>query len=216
LAATHSLKTPLFIITSFLNKIENNLKNNKESQMNSYYLNLVKESSLLNEKFSTDLISYLSLYNITHRLAFINLHTFIEKSINIYKLKYKEAIIVNQSESLLIYSNPILLEIIIHNIVDNGLKYNNSECPSINIYTKMEDSKLSIFFEDNGIGIGNDFLEKIFNPFNRINEIETTTGSGLGLTISKLAALKLNATLELLSSKKNEGTIFKLALNNEN
>lgn len=216
LAATHSLKTPLFIINSFLNKIENNLTHNEDSHLNDYYFKLLKESNSLSEKYSNDLISYLSIYNIASDLTFFDLRQFVNKSTEIYQLKYKEARILNEIEQIMIYSNPSLLEIIIHNMVDNALKYNISGIPTIRIYWKEEKDHLSIFFDDNGIGIGSDYAEKIFDPFNRINEIETSVGSGLGLTISKLAAFKMNASLDLFYSTKETGSIFKLNIPNEN
>ena len=215
LAATHSLKTPLFIINSFLNKIESNV-NNKKGQHNDYYFNLVKESNQLNEKYSNDLISYLSIYNIVSNLEVFNLHQFVEKCNEIYKVKYKEALIINDTEDMSILSNPLLLEIIIQNMVDNALKYNVSDVPEIKIYTKKNKNIWSVFFEDNGIGISKDYATKIFDPFNRINEIETSAGSGLGLTISKLAAFKMNATLDLYYSSKENGSIFKVDLTDEN
>jgi len=98
-------------------------------------------------------------------------------------------------------------------MVENALKYNVSEVPEIKIYAKTEKS---VFFEDNGIGISKDYTQKIFDPFNRINEIETSAGSGLGLTISKFAAFKINATLNLHYSSKEKGSIFKLCFTNEN
>lgn len=216
LAATHSLKTPLFIINSFLNKIENNLNYRTNSHLNSYYFNLIKESNSLSEKYSNDLISYLSIYNVTSNRRFFDLRTFINESTEIYQLKYKNARIINEIGKLSIYSNPSLLEIIIQNMVDNALKYNISEIPTIKIYAKEENKGLSVFFEDNGIGIGVDYAEKIFDPFNRINEIETSAGSGLGLTISKLAAFKMNASLDLSFSRKEIGSIFKLIIPDEN
>mgnify|MGYP003600223117 CR=1 FL=1 len=216
LAATHSLKTPLFIINSFLNKIENNLTHHEDSHLNGYYFKLLKESNSLNEKYSNDLISYLSIYNVTSDLMFFDLRQLVNQSTEIYQIKYKEARILNDIEHLIIHCNPSLLEIIIQNMVDNALKYNTSEIPTIRIYKKLAKDHISIFFADNGIGIGNDYAEKIFDPFNRINEIETSAGSGLGLTISKLAAFKMNASLDLFYSTKNTGSIFKLHIPNEN
>ena len=215
LAATHSLKTPLFIINSFLNKIENNVQNNK-GHLHDYYFSLIKESNQLNEKYSRDLISYLSIYNTVRNSEVINLRQFIEKCYEIYKIKYKEARIINQVEDMTIISNPLLLEIIIQNMVENALKYNVSKVPEIKIYAKKHKTALSVFFEDNGIGISKDYVQKIFDPFNRINEIETSTGSGLGLTISKFAAFKMNATLDLHYSSKAKGSIFKLNFTDEN
>jgi len=214
LAATHSLKTPLFIINSFLSKMENNIANGNLHN-NDYYLQLVKESNRLSEKYSNDLMSYLSVYNIANQFELIDLKSFVEASVDLQKISYKNSEIINNVGGVFFVSNPALLEIILQNMVDNGLKYNVSPKPQVRIYVESGEKSLSVFFKDNGIGISSAYAGKIFDPFNRVNQIETASGSGLGLTISKLAAFKMNASLELHHSS-NEGSVFKLDLPHEN
>ncbi len=214
MAATHSLKTPLFIINSFLNKIKENVQSNENTTMTKYYLNLLRESNKLNEKYSNDLISYSSIYTISSNFKKINLKKLVDKSCSILLLKYKNATIENNIHDITLYSPELPLNIIIENLVDNGLKYNQSEIPQVKIYGKKTiDKTVILFVEDNGIGIRDDYKERIFEPFNRINDIETSLGSGLGLAIARLAALKINASLELFSSNQN-GSIFKLIIKN--
>ena len=131
------------------------------------------------------------------------------------KISYKNSEIINNVGGVFFVSNPALLEIILQNMVDNGLKYNVSPKPQVRIYAESGEKSLSVFFKDNGIGISSAYAGKIFDPFNRVNQIETASGSGLGLTISKLAAFKMNASLELHHSS-NEGSVFKLDLPYEN
>lgn len=212
MAATHSLKTPLFIINSFLNKIKDNLQQNESKELIPYYINLIRESNLLNEKYSDDLIKYTSLYNIEKNYERINLKKIIEKSTSIVLLNHKNANIINDIPNDFYFDTNIsLLEIIVECLTDNGLKYNQSTSPTLKIYSKINNREASIFFEDNGIGITDEYREKIFEPFNRINKIETIMGSGLGLSIAHLAAVKINATLTLESSEN--GSTFKLKIN---
>ena len=212
MAATHSLKTPLFIINSLLNKIKDNLQQNESKELIPYYINLIRESNLLNEKYSDDLIKYTSLYNIEKNYERINLKKTIERSASIVLLNHKNANLINEIPSDFYFNTNIsLLEIIVECLADNGLKYNQSTSPTIKIYAKINDREASIFFEDNGIGITDEYREKIFEPFNRINKIETIVGSGLGLSIAHLAAVKINATLTLESSEN--GSTFKLKIN---
>lgn len=210
LSATHSLKTPLFIINSFLNKIKHNIENNQDNSSNEYYIDLIKQSNKLNEKYSNDLLKYTTIYNVTGNLEKIDLEQFIKIKTNIFLIKYSNSQIINQVNGLIIYTNPTLLEIIIENLVDNALKYNTSENPTVTIFTQQKDRKFSLCFQDNGIGIAPQYEDKIFDPFNRINEMETAMGSGLGLAITKLAAIKMNANIELVSGKK--GCLFRLDL----
>lgn len=211
MAATHSLKTPLFVINSFLNKIKENLINNETKQNIEYYIKLIKESNLLNEKYSDDLIKYTSIYNIENNYRKINLKNIIDKNSPIILLNHKNAEIINDStNNFTLTANESLLEIIIQSLTDNGLKYNQSDQPKVEIYTKINGRKASVYFEDNGIGISEEHREKVFEPFNRINKITSVKGSGLGLSIAHLAAFKMSSNLVLQSSKY--GSVFRLDL----
>ncbi|RZJ48070.1 MAG: ATP-binding protein [Flavobacterium sp.] len=127
-----------------------------------------------------------------------------------FLLRYKNAKIINHIRGVVTFTNPLLLEIIIQNLVDNALKYNLSESPNVKIFTEQKDEMLSIYFQDNGIGIATQYVDKLFDPFNRINEMETAMGSGLGLTITKLAAIKMNADIMMVSG--DDGCVFRLNL----
>lgn len=213
MAATHSLKTPLFVISSFLNKIKSNLEKNESRENLYYYIQLIRESNMLNEKYSDDLIKYTSIYNIENNNERINLREIIDKNSSIILLNHKNAEIINSdTNNIFLNNNLSLLEIIIQCLIDNGLKYNTSTYPIINVYTKNNQSLISVYFVDNGIGIPEDYKDKIFSPFNRINKLENIKGSGLGLSIAHLAALKMNANL-VLQSSNHHGSIFRLDIN---
>lgn len=216
LAVTHSIKTPLFIIKNFLNRIINIINDNYNEVSLKYYLKLIRESNILNEKYSNDLISYASLSKITNEHSYISLKDFLTKSISIFTLKYPNARIINDVGDVTVETNGAALEIIIENLIDNALKYNKGYIPTVKIYGyKKMYNKVSIFVEDNGIGIKEDFRKKIFDPFTRINEIESSLGSGLGLFIAKNAAAKIDSTIKLNKSDQY-GSIFEIQLNHGN
>lgn len=211
MATTHSLKTPLFIIKNFLEIIESNIKKNDYSTVNHYYIKLIRDSSNMCERYSNDLIQYTTILGMTKNVQTINVKRSIDVIIDVIILKHPSARITNEIDDIDIPLDKRLFEIIVENLIDNGLSYNISKMPELTIFSTAEDKMLSLFFKDNGIGIEDPYKKKIFEPFNRINEIETTLGSGLGLTISKFAAKKLNANLILASSNRS-GSIFKLQM----
>jgi len=61
--------------------------------------------------------------------------------------------------------NQALFEILVMNILNNGIKYNDSERPRIDIHFLLQKNKLHIRFEDNGIGIEKGEMKKIFRKF---------------------------------------------------
>ncbi|MCK9279564.1 MAG: ATP-binding protein [Melioribacteraceae bacterium] len=78
----------------------------------------------------------------------------------------------------------------------------------VEISTKKEGKTIKIFFKDNGIGIDDNLLEKIFDPFSSFGKKE---GTGLGLSITRKVVEAHNGKLEVFS-KIGEGSTFVITL----
>jgi signal transduction histidine kinase len=94
---------------------------------------------------------------------------------------------------------------ILKNTISNAVKYrkqNRTDC-FVNINVSKEDNYTIILVEDNGIGISEKSLPKIFDMFFRATS--SVEGTGLGLYICKEMITKLGGTIKL-ESKLGEGT----------
>lgn len=83
-----------------------------------------------------------------------------------------------------------------------------SEGGIIEISTKKEGKYIKIFFKDNGIGIDENLIGKIFDPFSSFGKKD---GTGLGLSITRKVVEAHNGTLEVFS-KIGEGSTFVITL----
>lgn len=94
------------------------------------------------------------------------------------------------------------------NLIQNALKYNQSEKPTVVIRTQeTSENKVIIVVEDNGIGIEEESLERIFTPLQRIHTDRKYEGSGLGLSICKKVMRRHNGKI-WCTSTVGEGTAF--------
>jgi signal transduction histidine kinase len=75
----------------------------------------------------------------------------------------------------------------------------------------ITDSKLTVVFRDNGIGISDDYINKIFDMFFRATD--RSEGAGLGLYIVKETIDKLHGDI-IVESTMGEGTTFKINVPN--
>lgn len=91
------------------------------------------------------------------------------------------------------------------NIVSNAFKYSKSKNPQISINYRA--SVVSISIQDFGIGIPNEELVNLFQPFHRAKNAVGVPGSGLGLAIAK-DYIELNGGTITVESKLNEGSCF--------
>lgn len=105
-----------------------------------------------------------------------------------------------------------LIQQIFTNLLTNAIKY--SPLGSHILFELGEtDDAFYFIIQDHGIGISDDDQRHLFIPFYRANNVRDISGTGLGLTISKIAVELHNGTIDL-ESKLNQGTRIKVTLPN--
>ncbi len=120
---------------------------------------------------------------------------------------------INQSHSFV--TDMKRVKVILRNIISNSIKYYNPGQlnPYIKISAVVNEARATIEVEDNGIGINQKHIAKIYDMFFRATD--RSSGSGLGLHIVKSMLDKLNGTITL-TSYQDKGTSFKIVLPNMN
>lgn len=106
------------------------------------------------------------------------------------------------------YLSRRLFTTVMHNLLDNALKYRADErSPVIYIRTYQEEDFLVLEVEDNGLGIKPDHLDRIFGMFNRFNR--TKEGTGIGLYLVKKIAEKYHGKV-YVESQVGQGSTFRV------
>ena len=103
--------------------------------------------------------------------------------------------------------------IILLNLFENGIKYNNKEPKEISVITSNDKKGITIHIRDNGIGMTNDIQRHIFEKFYRnIRHVnEQVKGLGLGLYYVKQAIDAHNWKIEL-DSIEGQGSLFIISI----
>jgi signal transduction histidine kinase len=112
------------------------------------------------------------------------------------------------------YSDPWRVSEIFRNLISNAIKYRQLTTgiqSEINIKIHVDNMRADISFADNGIGIDETNLARIFEMFYRATE--QSDGSGIGLYIVKNAVDKLNGQISV-ASRPGQGTRFNFILPN--
>jgi signal transduction histidine kinase len=119
----------------------------------------------------------------------------------------------DRGETLMIESNDQAVERIVVNLLDNALKYRGKNDPSIRLAASVDEGKLRVEVADNGVGIPKRDRDRIFEELYRVRYQDYgVKGAGLGLSISRRLARKLNGDLTLESSDEGVGSVFGLTL----
>ena len=210
---SHELKTPLTNIKGYLIALEdapkeirlrflNIINNNVEKLENIVldFLNISKiESSKILQvvpvepKLIEDQIRE-SLFGIIKRKK-------AELNFNWNLLEINQGMINTDKEKLIM---------ILKNLIENGIIYNTSEIPSIEVDITEEKSKYLFSVKDNGIGIPQDKLKKVFERFYRVDKARTSNmgGTGLGLAIVKELVEQFGGEI-VIESSEHEGSNFR-------
>jgi signal transduction histidine kinase len=103
-------------------------------------------------------------------------------------------------------------------LISNALKYHRSESSTVvRIYGEESNGAARIFVEDNGIGFKEEYLEKIFQPFQRLHGRTEYPGIGMGLAICKKIVERHGGTITARSIPGKGSTfIVTLPRNMEN
>ncbi|MPL65727.1 Sensor histidine kinase RcsC [bioreactor metagenome] len=113
--------------------------------------------------------------------------------------------------SIIVYSDQTKLQQILHNLIENAVKY--TPAGEIHISSTLSGNQVTIHIADTGRGIPEDQLSAIFSPYIQI-EGETDgqyKGSGLGLSISK-TLVELQGGTIWVKSQENDGSVFSFTL----
>lgn len=110
----------------------------------------------------------------------------------------------------IIHTDEKILRIVLTNLISNAIKYSGSS-DKIILKTGMKDKEVYILVKDFGIGIPPEEQERIFELFYRAKNVNSVSGTGLGLTVVTESLSKLDGRLEL-NSKIDEGSEFTIYL----
>ena len=206
---SHELKTP---ITSIMGYADTLLEDEYDRETQSKFLNVIATEARRMAKLVTDLLS-LSRYDndeIKQEKVEFDLGELVKQcqdklQIEIDKKKHKVECFVTANVPA-VYADKDGIERVVLNILTNSIKY-TPDGGNIKIYVGFVYSDAYIKIIDNGIGIPEEDLSRIFERFYRVDKARTREmgGTGLGLSIAKEILDRNDGSIDI-KSVKGEGT----------
>ncbi len=210
--ASHDLKSPLRNVISFLGLAERKIEK-REYEFLPRDLEFAKKGAEQMHYLISDILE-LSRINVNSRdqREWGDLNDIIEKSVSNLR---QEITNVNADIHIpdlpMYFCNSVEFMLVFQNIIQNGIKYNQSETPTVNIRSEQIEKQLFIYFEDNGIGIEEQYFDRIFEFFKRLHTQKEYKGTGLGLGLCKKIIQNYNGDISV-QSRVGEGSIFTIQL----
>ena len=112
-----------------------------------------------------------------------------------------------------IVTYPALLKIILENLIENAILFNQEQDPLIIVKSEVRGNELQIKIEDNGQGISREYHDRIFEMYFRA--CPNSKGNGLGLYIAQKAVRKLGGLISF-TSIVDQGSVFVVTIPADN
>jgi two-component system, OmpR family, phosphate regulon sensor histidine kinase PhoR len=213
---THELKTPVTSLKLYLETFERH-ELSREEQLK-YIGFMIQDAGRLSDNISQILnLAKIEGKSYAKDFSVLDLVQTVEEFLKINKHLFQDCTISidNPNSGTYLYNiNVSLFEMLLMNLLTNALKYNESDRPTINILFRSLEKEMHIRFEDNGIGIDQKEIRKIFKKFYQVGSPNNRTakGSGIGLYMAEHIAKVHKGKLKAESRGKGFGTSFSLIL----
>lgn len=213
-SVSHNFKTPLSSILGSLSQYRRmQKKGTLNNDISDQLINIAIDESQRLSKFITNILNSTQLENNIIKLKYrwVDIYNLILETTANFKKRSNIQIVFDEKlekQKYYINADSTLLDAAIQNIIENSIKYSCSDKVKIYISSSENDQGIFLYFEDNGNGVEESQLERIFDQHKRIERADSkTAGTGLGLNIVKQIMLKHGGSAHAKNSN-NGGLII--------
>lgn len=205
--ASHDLKQPLRTISGFMSLLRDKYSDKLDDEAENYIEKTIESSERM-EALIEGILEYARLENASDTPETIDSTILIEQAIQGLIFDIDDlGVEIKYGESCDIACFPEMMHRLIFNLIQNAIKYNESDPPIIEINCVEEDNFFKLSFKDNGIGMKKGHLDKIFLMFHRLHNDQNYAGTGVGLSICKRIVEFHKGRIEV-QSEFGKGTQF--------
>ncbi|MDJ1473747.1 sensor histidine kinase [Xanthocytophaga flava] len=214
---THEFKTPLSTISISSEVLKNPKITQSPERLLSYATIIGQEANRLKGQVER-VLQMASLENeeIKLKKETIDLHQLITQAAEPFQLSLTEKggtlqLHLDATRNQ-ISGDKLHITNVLYNLLDNAIKYNH-KVPEILITTQNEKDQISFTVKDNGIGISQEHIKRIFDRFYRVptGNVHDVKGFGLGLNYVRLI-VKAHAGTIKVTSEPDQGSSFTIWL----
>lgn len=198
---SHDLRSPLTSIKAYVEGLLDGVAKTPETQTS--YMRVIKTKAedidrMVSKLFlfsKMDLGNYPydpEIFDLTQELT-----CFVEAMKEEYEAMGLKISIEHMEPGITIYADPVQMRSIFVNILENSLKYNNKDQAKAVLIVQREGQVVRILIDDNGPGVPEQALDKLFDVFYRSDPSRSNPnmGSGLGLAIVSKSVSKMDGNI---------------------
>ena len=208
---SHELRTPIFAIQGYIETLLNGAINDKN--VNMHFLQKANQNTISLSNLLNDLIDISMIESGEMRMSFryfkINdlINQVVQENKQIAEAKNLSLLLHPAEDDLEVFGDKEKLKQVLVNLILNAIKY--TENGKVEVLVQDENKHARVMVRDTGIGIPENYIDRIFERFFRIDKARSRSqgGTGLGLAIVKHIIEAHNSKVTV-TSKIGEGSEF--------
>ncbi|MFK8102110.1 MAG: ATP-binding protein [Saprospiraceae bacterium] len=209
--ASHDLKEPLRMIGSYIQLINRRLKTNIDEETGSFF-DFVSEGVVRMNNLLDALLRYAIIGKMEEDLEMVSIDKVVEMANFNLRLSIEDSGAEITQENLFeVEGIHSLLVQLFQNLISNAIKFSQpAQKPKIHIRGEETETEYLFSVHDEGIGIAEEYQDRIFVIFQRLHSRAAYEGTGIGLAICQKIMQKLGGEI-WVKSEKNAGATFYIA-----
>jgi signal transduction histidine kinase len=211
----HDLKNPLDNIQGFLELLQNDTGTSLGEEA-VRYINYATQSTYKMTGLIYEILAFAKLTSQKNTIERVDVEPIIKNIVDLnLPIIKSNSIAITYSKLPKIYTSKSTFSLVLRNLIGNAIKYRSKVKPLvIKIKIKNESDRWVIHISDNGLGIKESNLDKIFKPFYK-EDSQSDDGVGMGLAVCKKTILNLGGDIWVTSEHGN-GSTFSFNLPKQN
>ncbi|MCU7495390.1 MAG: PAS domain S-box protein [Ignavibacteria bacterium] len=209
--ASHDMKEPLRMISSYLQLLSKNYKDNLDEKAESYISYAVDGAFRMNTLIN-DLLIYSRASSKEKEFTNVHLKDVLEDVLGDLE------ILINESNAEITYgdlptvkADSLQMRQLFQNLIQNALKFRKDGGIKVEISSRRMGPEWMLKVQDNGIGIDPQFYDRIFIIFQRLHDRDKYPGTGIGLALCKKIIERHGGRI-WVESTPGEGSTFYFTL----
>lgn len=209
--ASHDLQEPLRKIRAFGDRLRSRYGDQINDGVD--YIERMQNAAMRMSKLIDDLLTFSRVTTRAKPFVEVNLNDALDEVLDNLSVRVEETGAVIEKETLpVVKADLSQMKQLLQNILGNALKFVPAErTPEIQIRCVQEGQRYRLIIQDNGIGFYEQYLEKIFTPFQRLHGRHEYEGTGIGLAICRRIVERHGGVINA-TSEPGKGTTFELDL----
>lgn len=183
--ASHDLKEPLRMVTSYLQLLETRNRD-KLDDASKQYLHFAMDGSGRMQAMIGDILVYSRVETKGAPLAPVDMNDVLTTVVKDFRVSIEESgASITHAYLPKVVADKTQIVLLLENLVGNAIKYRDVAAPQINISAHSAGKEWVFAIKDNGIGIDPKYQDRLFRMFSRLHTREEYAGTGMGLAIAK-------------------------------